>query len=240
MQALVDATRPEKPLVLKALRQQLTKALGPQIGVACTDVDGDPQALWPVEREAILRAIPRRQREFAAGRAAAREAMIQIGWPTEAIPSAPDRSPVWPNGLIGSISHSGGVCIAIAARHNAIHAMGIDVEEYLEIDPTLWASICTPGELANIEAWPKSEQGLQVTRLFCAKEAYYKWQYPQTKQMLDFCDVEVALSRNSTSFRLQPAAPGKTKLLLCGNEGHLLAFNGLLLAWQLGPPAAHD
>ncbi len=226
-----------EPSALQSLHRQLATALGPGIGIVCRDVDGDPQNLWPVERAAILKAVPRRQREFAAGRAAAREAMAQIGWPANAIPSAPDRSPVWPEGLTGSIAHSGHVCVAIAGRCDQVHAAGIDIEEDLAVDPTLWESICTPWERAAIARLPPSDRGRWATWLFCAKEAFYKWQYPQTGRMLDFSDVQVRFRPDHSGFSVYPAMPGMLPLLTCSREGHLLTSNGMVLAWLIGPPA---
>ena len=238
MHGLLGAKPPNRSLDLDALRQQLSKALGPNIGVACRDVDGDPQVLWPVEREAVLKAIPRRQREFAAGRAAAREAMIQVGWSPEAIPSAPDRAPIWPEGLVGSIAHNGQACVAIIGRRDQVHAMGLDIEEDIAMDPTLWTTICTPGELATIAALPQSERGRCVTRLFCAKEAFYKWQYPQTQRMLDFCDVQVSFDPYHTDFSVLPAPSGNTSLPTCEQKGRLLVSNGLVIAWLIGLPTS--
>lgn len=223
--------------MLRSLGQQLAKELGSGIGIACRDVDGDPEVLWPVERAAIMKAIPRRQREFAAGRMAARDAMAQIGWPAEAIPSAPDRSPIWPKGLLGSIAHSTRACVAIAGHCDQVHAIGIDIEEDVALNPALWDSVCTPGELMAMASLPQLERGRWATRFFCIKEAFYKWQYPQTERMLDFCDVQVTLSRNQVEFDIHPVGSGNFSLPSCQSKGRLLTFNGLVLAWLIGPPA---
>jgi 4'-phosphopantetheinyl transferase EntD len=220
---------------LTDLRQQLARALGPGVGVVCRDVDGDPAELWPVEQLAIQKAVPKRQREFAAGRAAAREAMAQIGYPPAAVPCAPDRSPIWPDGLAGSIAHTRSACIAIVAQRTQVHAIGVDVEEDVEMDPTLWPTICTPVELAALASLPQSERGKRVTRLFCAKEAFYKWQYPQTQRMLDFCDVQVSFNPNQTEFSVLPALSGNSSLPRSGRRGKLLTSDGIVTAWLIGP-----
>ncbi len=221
---------------LASLRQALVEAMGPGIGVSCTGVDGDPQLLWPTERATIRQAVPRRQREFAAGRSAAREAMRQIGWPPVSIPSAPDRSPIWPDGVVGSIAHTGQACVAIAGRRGRVHAMGIDIEEDRPLEPALWETICTPEELSTVASLPRSGRGRWVTRLFCAKEAFYKWQYPQTRRMLDFRDVQVSLSQDNEGFSVQPPVPTATPLLTCQHEGRLMTRQGLVLAWLTGAP----
>lgn len=219
---------------LQSLHQQLAQALGAGVGVACTGVDGEPGLLWPAEREAILKAVPARQREYAAGRQAARAAMQQIGCVPAAIPSAPDRSPVWPDGLTGSIAHGGQVCVAVVGRRHQVHAVGIDIEEDRALEPDLWPSLCTAEERALLDQLPPHERGRRVTRLFCAKEAFYKWQYPQTGRLLDFLDVQVAFSADATGFVVH-ATSRDTPLPRCSRQGTLLARDGLVLAWLLGP-----
>lgn len=230
-QCLRPATEPSP---LEALRRQLARALGTGLGVACRDVDGDPDQLRPSERPAILKAVPARQREFAAGRCAARDAMQQIGWAPEGIPSAPDRSPVWPDGLTGSIAHGGRVCVAVVGRRHEAHAVGIDIEQDLPMEPALWPSICTADELACVEQLPPHERGQRVIRLFCAKEAFYKWQFPQTRRLLDFSDVQVVLSDDASAFLVHQVS-AHAALPRCSRAGGLIAVHGLVLAWMVGP-----
>ena len=234
MDAVTCAPAPLAPLHLEALCQQLEHHMGTGIGVACTGVEGDPQRLWPVEHVVIRQAVPRRQREFAAGRTAARTAMARLGWPPSAIPSAPDRSPIWPDGLVGSIAHTSKVCVAIAGRRDRMCAMGIDVEEDTPPEPSLWETICTPEELCTVATLPLSERGPWVTRLFCAKEAFYKWQYPQTGRMLDFRDVQIDLNQRRSGFSVRRSRGGTVPVVTCRNEGHLITFQGQVLAWLIG------
>ncbi|MCV0440851.1 MAG: 4'-phosphopantetheinyl transferase superfamily protein [Hydrogenophaga sp.] len=214
------------------LRQSLADRLGPGIGIACTGVEGDPRRLYPEEFAAVSRAVPRRQREFAAGREAARQAMAQIGWAPVAIPSAPDRSPVWPKGLAGSITHSAGACVAVVCPQSLWQAVGIDLEEDQPMEPALWDTICTPEEAAFVNTQPAVLRGRWVTWLFSAKEAFYKWQYPQTRHTLEFQDVRVLLPHMGfpTNFRIVQARTGTTP----GIRGECLARNGHLLTWVIG------
>ncbi|MFT3812144.1 MAG: 4'-phosphopantetheinyl transferase superfamily protein [Acidovorax sp.] len=220
----------------QALRARLSERL-PGMGVACTDIAGDPQALYPEEFEAIRNAVPRRQREFAAGRQAARQAMAQIGWPPAAIPSAADRSPIWPKGLAGSISHTRQACVAVVGPRETVHSIGIDLENDVPMDPALWGTICTPAETAFVNTQPVALQGRLVTWLFSAKEAFYKWQYPRTRRMLEFQDVCVRLA--------QPGFPVRFQISMTANpsavhaEGHCMACHEHLVAWVIGhaPPS---
>ena len=220
------------PAALQGLRELLCVGLGEHMGLACTVVNGDPQELYPQEFEAIRNAVPRRQREFAAGRQAAREALAQIGWSPAAIPSAPDRSPVWPAGLVGSIAHNDRACIAIVGRQSEVGSAGIDLENDEPIAPDLWSIICTPAERAYIRSQPASVQGRVVTRLFSAKEAFYKWQYPLTHRMLEFQQVEVELDVNHRRFSVSHDIRGSLGRV----SGHIATTESLLAAWVTGHP----
>lgn len=242
MSANATAEPAPAPPALGALHRRLAMALGPHIGVVCAGVDGDPERLWPIEWDAVRNAIPRRRREFAAGRTAAREAMTLVGLTPAAIPCAADRSPIWPDDVVGSITHTANVCVAVAGRRHQVHALGIDIEEDRPMDRTLWPIICTPEELAVLTTQPLSERGRWVTRLFCAKEAFYKWQYPQTGRMLEFSDVQVAFSADQHSFRAWLCTHRKSghtnnasaSAAPSSRDGRLLSTHGVVIAWLSG------
>lgn len=225
-------TRTQPLAALQALRGQLSERLGPGVGVACTGVDGDPQALYPEEFETIRQAVPRRQREFAAGRQAARQAMAQIGWPPAAIPSAADRSPIWPEGLTGSISHTRHACVAVVGPCEDISAIGIDLEDDVAMEPALWSTICTPAEAAFVSTRPAEIRGRLVTWLFSAKEAFYKWQYPRTRRMLEFQDVHVRLTHPGFPTHFQVAVTGDPSEPHA--EGHCMTCQDQFVAWVIG------
>jgi len=176
---------------LRRFEQRLQAALGPRVRVVCTGTDGNPDHLWPQEQRFIGPAIARRQREFAAGRAAVRLALRSLGWPACAIPAREDRSPVWPDGLVGSITHNSDICVVVLARQDDCASLGIDLESDSAVDASVWSSLCTAWELGAIGQAGRSLQAFVATRFFTAKEAFYKWQFQTTGSMLDFNEVEV-------------------------------------------------
>ncbi|MGM9427155.1 4'-phosphopantetheinyl transferase family protein [Hydrogenophaga sp. MI9] len=174
--------------------------------VCCSTADGDPAMLTPEEYAAVSGAIAHRQKEFAAGRSAARHAMRRLGRPGVTLPADPDRSPRWPPDLVGSISHSKTTCIAIVALREHRQSVGVDVEPDRDLPRDLWDLICRPDELQRLADLPEAERARWVTRVFCAKEAYYKWVYPQIRALLDFQDVaiEMAPTLDDTRFVARP------------------------------------
>ncbi len=219
-----------KPLsVHQRLQAELQAWLGPEVAVVCTGVDGDPESLWPEEREAIARAVPKRQREFAAGRSAARTAMRRLNWLATAIPAHSDRSPCWPAGLVGSIAHSADTCVAVVGRQDAWVSIGIDIEPDRGIDESLWGIICTPDEQRQLgEQGPESRASL-VTRVFVAKEAFYKWHYPQHRTLLDFNDVSVKWGRKGSGFEVVPVSRNMHDSVARG-RGALFSLCGCVVA----------
>lgn len=223
----------EPSLSLQALRQRLAERLGPGIGIACVDVDGDPRRLYPEECAAVRLAVPRRQREFAAGRQAARQAMMDIGWPPSVILSASDRSPVWPEGLVGSISHNDQACVALVCPRGQWQAVGIDIEVHRPIETTLWPTICTPREMALLSSQTVPLRGLAVAHLFSAKEAVYKWQYPLTRRMLDFQQVQITLDPKMQTFSARIADTAPAAAPAAEVHGHILVDRGHIVSWVL-------
>ncbi len=149
---------------------------------------GERAELFLPERQAIARAVPKRQIEFMAGRIAVRRALARMGRPEEAIAAGTDRAPVWPQGLCGSISHAAGLAVAVIAEAPA--EIGVDIEEDMPLDEALISEICRPEERALV---PRLKQGLFARRVFSAKEAAYKAQYPGTGLVFGFHAMTVDL-----------------------------------------------
>lgn len=140
----------------------------------------------------MANAVPRRRAEFIAGRACARHALVQLGERALAIPSGPDREPIWPEGIVGSISHCDSLAIAVVARRDdGFLALGVDIEAASPLEADLFESICTPAERHYLAS--ASDAGLLAKVIFSIKESVYKAQYPLTRTMLEFGDVDVTL-----------------------------------------------
>lgn len=160
-----------------------------QVGVAFPWEPADD--LYVEEAACVPRAVDERLREFAAGRRAARRAMAALGHPAKAILHRADRAPGWPEGLIGSITHTESLAIAVLARTEDHAAVGIDLEEGGDLPHDLWPEVCMPSELAWLSVQPEQLRGRLARLIFAAKEAAYKAQYPLTGQLLEFSAFEI-------------------------------------------------
>ncbi len=167
-------------------------------------VDGD---LYPEEWEYIRGAAPRRRAEFGTARICARQALAAMGIPPLALVPRDDRAPVWPPGVVGSITHTNGYCAVVVDRSPPLRSIGLDAEELRVLEPGVSTSILTPREQSWLSAQPRSSQGDLTLLFFSAKEAFYKCQYPITGTFLEFPDVEIEIALGLGSFeaRVQKA-----------------------------------
>lgn len=158
------------------------------VGVGVTPIGAAPEP-WPVEAAAVARAVPHRQAEFAAGRAAARAALAAAGLPEAAIPAGEDRAPVWPEGVVGSITHGEDIALAVAAPLAVAAGLGLDVESDVPLPGDVLSEICDGEECAWIAG---QVEPLRWARLiFVAKEAAFKCQYPASRSLFGFETMQV-------------------------------------------------
>jgi 4'-phosphopantetheinyl transferase EntD len=168
---------------------------------------GDETTLLPAERQCVEKAVAKRRQEFAAGRACARLLLARFGVVDFALRVGDDREPLWPDALVGSVTHTGDFCAVVVAEKMFLSSVGIDSEISGGVKPPLWRHICTVPEIAWLGTLEVSEQCAAATLLFSAKEAFYKSQYPLTRQKLDFQDATVDVEWGSSSGSFAVRAP---------------------------------
>ena len=153
----------------------------------------------------VANAAPVRVAEFAAGRACARAALQALDIADFELLNGKDRAPLWPAGIAGSISHTTGFCGAVAARDTQVLALGLDAEVRRRVQPQLWRRICTAEECHWLAQLSADQAAEHATVIFSAKEAFYKAQYPLTRQWLNFTDVSLLVE--GSRFRVQAQGP---------------------------------
>jgi len=152
-------------------------------------ITADPSLLLPLEARSLGQVTLKRAQEYTAGRLCARRALAEFGIQDHALCMDLDRRPHWPESIIGSISHSNGICGVAVAQRSRFSAIGMDIEVIDEVTPDIWPYICTPEERAGLGALPKSERQRCAALIYSAKETFYKCQYGITRQWLEFGDV---------------------------------------------------
>jgi enterobactin synthetase component D len=132
-----------------------------------------------------------RRREFLLGRLAARRAFLTLALPPVPI-GAQSRIPVFPAEIVGSISHSCGVGVALLAKASDLAAVGVDIE-VRRIPAAAARHICTADELQWVLA-PASERrrAERAAALLSAKESIYKAAPRRVQASVRWRDIAVA------------------------------------------------
>lgn len=154
--------------------------------------------LLPEEEVFMQKSIEKRRAEFSAGRYCARKALTQLGFVDIAIPRGVRGAPVWPDSIVGSITHDLGVAIAALSSTSEISALGIDLLDLCQdIDPSTAEIIAGNSELlalenmlSQTEAQVIGETPIKPLLLaFSAKESAIKSVSPTIDYYLDFRDI---------------------------------------------------
>jgi 4'-phosphopantetheinyl transferase EntD len=162
--------------------------------VVAVELREDPQdaedELFPEELAAIRDAVAKRRREFASGRVCARRALGRLGIAPRAIPRGASGEPVWPGGVVGSITHCAGYRACAVARSCEIAAVGIDAGRNAALPDGVWERVAFGAE---------RQRGRQVAGvcvdalLFSAKESVYKAWFPLAGRWLGFEQAVVTI-----------------------------------------------
>jgi len=192
---------------MAAVAAALVELYGRGFEVASAVPSARLDELLPGERAGVAGAVPRRQAQYSTGRICARHALRRLGVPDAPLLARQDRSPAWPDGVVGSISHTDGCCAAVVGRASRWLAVGLDVERDIPLDPKLERRICTASESQWLAGHDPGERGALAKIFFSAKEAVYKCQHPLAGLQLGFQDVELELDAEHFCAVIAPTVP---------------------------------
>jgi enterobactin synthetase component D len=142
--------------------------------------------------QALRHATQKRQREFFAGRRCSEQALLCLGAGSTHVGMAEDRAPIWPDGVVGSITHTGDFAAAAVAWAADVAGLGIDSERIIcPAEARDIADICMVDEATLFDA-PHGRSFCEFcTFVFSAKEAVFKCLFPLTRKFLEFSDVRI-------------------------------------------------
>lgn len=184
----------------------------------------DPARLHPLAKgEGLPGAMPARLAEYSAGRAAVRAALQN---PDQPILTGPDRAPVWPRGLVGSITHCAGLCLAIVGKCEFYQGLGLDAEPDVPLEPGLWTTILRGDEVVSDHH--------SALAHFVAKEAAYKAQYGISKRLFGFSTLRLTFEKDRFQAEFVEPIPPFAKGTCLG--GQILRTGGYLGAFVAVTP----
>ncbi|HZP44660.1 MAG TPA: 4'-phosphopantetheinyl transferase superfamily protein [Candidatus Binataceae bacterium] len=182
---------------------------------------------------AVATAAESRRLEFRAGRDCARRALLELNYPIQPLRRRADRTVEWPEGVVGSVTHTRDYAAAVVARSCDWGGIGIDAElSDGANDPKLWRLIATPEEITWVAAQGE-RAAFSATLLFSAKEAFYKAQYCLTARWVNFDEARFHLTPGGFEIELLIDLPrvGKRGSRLsgsyCEDEARIVTFLAL-------------
>ncbi|PCH94404.1 MAG: hypothetical protein COB84_07625 [Rhodobacteraceae bacterium] len=170
--------------------------------VSCASCDDplSPSAQDLRDHPRLQRMAAPRQTEFLRGRHCAKTALIQAGASDHHVRAHEDRSPIWPQGFIGSISHTKEIAIAVAASASNLKSIGIDIERRKRVTDKLAQEICIASELDWLSGFSTDQSHDLATLIFSAKETIYKCLYPSVQHVFGFSAVTILPDLDAGSF----------------------------------------
>lgn len=166
---------------------------------------------YALEEDAMRTAGNYRRREFAAGRNCAREALARLDFPIGPILADDFGVPVWPEGALAVISHSRGYCTAIGTHRSNYKILGLDLEQTNRLSVSAMKRIVHPLEQDYVQGDQK-----KATLMFCAKEAFFKAQFPIWQTHANFKDLAFTIDQDKNELSIQHLGerfPGELRLI---------------------------
>jgi 4'-phosphopantetheinyl transferase EntD len=188
--------------------------------------------LFAAEEASVGRAVEKRYREFATGRACAQMALAGLGVPAAPVTTGAQGEPQWPLGVVGSITHCEGYRACAIAHSAKIVTIGIDAECNASLPEGVLPEIARTEELPWLRDLKHDLPRVHWDRLlFSAKESVYKAWYPLAKRWLGFEEALVTVDPSTETFsaRLMVSGPLLAGRRLEGFSGRWLVRDGLVL-----------
>ena len=191
--------------------------------------DAPDATLWPGEQATVAHALERRRREFTTARVCARAALARLGIEPAAIVADQRGVPVWPTGIVGSITHCEGYRAAAVARESDVVTIGVDAEPNEPLPSGVLPLVSRAEERIHLARLAAERPDVCWDRLlFSVKESVYKAWFPLTRRWLGFEHAFVTLDPGTGTFRahLRDVA---SVAGLTGFRGRWLVRDGLAL-----------
>lgn len=146
-----------------------------------------------IEFPGILKtAVVKRRAEFLAGRYCAARCLQYLNIINTSIGIGNNREPIWPDSVVGSISHCNNHAVAITGKEEFLLGVGIDIEQQADqktINNIAHKILCKD-EHHHLNS-NHDDSRFIFTLIFSVKESFFKSAYPSVGRYFDFDAISV-------------------------------------------------
>ena len=163
--------------------------------------------LYPEELALTKKMSSKRLYDFSSGRYAARKLLLNYEIEKHPILIGENRAPIWPTGIIGSISHSENLCIAVISDKKALNSIGVDIESSKRINADILPLICNEEEISHIKLLEKASNINILTNaklIFSIKESLFKCLNPLINNWIDYKEMQVKIDLKQRTYLATP------------------------------------
>lgn len=219
----------------------LEEILPANVVAAHSFTDPPDLVMFPEEEALVDNATPKRRLEFATARWCARSALNKLGLPPAPILTGDRGVPIWPHGVVGSMTHCTGFRAAALAHAREIASIGIDAEPHAPLPHGVCNVIARPEEASELAELEAAIPGTHWDRLlFSVKESTYKAWFSLTGRWLGFEDVSVTIDPAYATSTVQLMTAERAMAL----AGRWIVRDGLIVTsivmpvhWDIETPA---
>jgi len=187
--------------------QETLQILLPEQAVCAAVYIGDAKpSQFKEEQISVKNAVLNRKSEFYAGRIAARNALKKLGVLPITIPVGPGRMPIWPEGIIGSITHTRIYAMAATAYTASLKGIGIDLEKNARITADLLEhlnSSCRKDVSLKCRQALNSKGICAQTLEFSIMEASFKAYFSITQHYIEWEEVSCDIDPDTNCFTIK-------------------------------------
>lgn len=199
-------------------RSSVDYLLDDQVAVVCGRVLNYTQSFTGSQMEPVARAVAKRRNEFSTGRWLAMMAQRSLGLSPQFVKRGEDRSPRWPDGLIGSISHTDNLALVVLMRSAEYLGLGVDLEQASKVTDSIVHMVLTAGERRALADTSRIRSAEAV--IFSGKEAVFKAVHPLVGLMIGFDELELEfVARRPGCFRARYIGPNRENRLMESGHG---------------------
>lgn len=186
--------------------------------------------IHPEEYAIIKTSVDKRQKEFIAGRLLVKRSLKVFGIENFALLSGDNREPIWPDNIIGSISHSNKYICTAVSEISSYKGIGVDLEPIGEVRKNMLHHILTENEQNWLKGLEQDNLKKLYTIIFSAKESIYKCIFPIVRKFIDFHQVDTFIDQQNNTIEIININ-GISGINLKFIRAHYLTFNDHVLTY---------